>query len=273
MVYGRQPSRRLPAFGGFSSGMAPPRDLIALLVVVFVTFTFQFFAATEGIVALLRLTHRVWSGGFLWQLVTYPVIGAGTPSFWFLIELVILFWFGRDVYYRLGRRSFWRTLFVGTLVAGAVASLTQLVAALLGGGLGAGLAAPIVLLQGQHVLVVLLIAAFAVLFADATIYLFFVVPVRARWFIAIEILLAFLGYLQTKDLAGFLGLCGGVAGVWFFLHGGLRKLARTPREGWLRLQRWWMEQRLRRLRRRRGFTVIPGDRGGGGRGGRGPYVN
>jgi len=272
MVYGRSPSRRMPSFGGFGSGMAPPRDLIALLVVVFVTFTFQFFAATAGLVALLRLSADVWQRGFLWQLVTYPVVGYGNPSFWFLVELLILFWFGRDVFYRLGRKLFWRTLFVGALTASAVAVLVQVATYLF-----AGFTGPIALLQGQHVLVVLLIAAFATLFADATIYLFFVLPVRARWFLWIEILFAFMGYLQTKDLAGFLGLCAAVGGVWYFLHGGLRKLRRTPREAWLRLQRWWIERKLKRMRRQRGFTVIPGGGGGGDddeRGGGGPpYVN
>ena len=268
----------MPTFGGFGSGMAPPRDVIALLVVVFVTFVCQFFDATQGLIEPLRLSAEVWQRGFLWQLVTYPVIGTGNPSFWFLIELVILFWFGRDVYYRLGRKLFWRTLFVGTLLAGGTAVLVQAVAYLF-----TGLAAPIVLLQGQHVLVVLLIAAFATLFADATIYLFFVLPVRARWFLWIEIALAFMGYLQSKDLAGFLGICAAVGGVWFFLHGGLRKVKRSPREAWLRLQRWWIERKLKRMRKQRGFTVIPGgggddDEGGGrgggqGGGGQGPYVN
>jgi hypothetical protein len=271
MVYGRQPSRRMPTFGGFGSGMAPPRDVIALLVVVSVTFVCQFFAATLALIEPLRLTADAWQSGFLWQLVTYPVIGAGNPSFWFLIELVILFWFGRDVFYRLGRRLFWRTLFVGTLIAAGTAILVQLT-----GWLLTGVTAPILLLQGQHVLVVLLIAAFATLFADATIYLFFVLPVRARWFLWIEIALAFMGYLQTKDLAGFLGLSAAVGGVWFFLHGGLRKVKRSPREAWLRLQRWTIERKLKRMRKQRGFTVIPGGRGDGDDGDQGggpPYVH
>jgi hypothetical protein len=124
-------------------------------------------------------------------------------------------------------------------------------------------------MQGQRTLIVIFITCFAVLFADATVYLFFILPVRASWFLWIEILFAFMAYLGSRDLAGFLGICATVATVWLWLRGGL---SRGPREMWLRLQRRWFELRLKRMRRSRGFTVIPGDKKGGGGGG-GPYLN
>jgi hypothetical protein len=232
-----------------------------LLGVIFVTFSFQFFQLTAPLVALLRLGHSTWRYGFLWQALTYPFAGFGGPSLWFLLELLILFWFGRDVFHRLGRRQFWTVVMVGAAGGAVVALAVEAAGYLAGFG-----PAAIVLLQGQRTLLVVFITCFAVLFADATIYLFFVLPVRARWFVWIEILFAFMAYLGSRDLAGFLGVCATVATVWLWLRGGL---SRGPREMWLRLQRWWLEQRLRRLRRQRGFTVIPGDKGGGG----GPYLN
>ena len=48
-----------------------------MLVVVFVTYSMQFFAPTSWLVALLRLTPQVWQSGFVWQLVTFPFAGAG----------------------------------------------------------------------------------------------------------------------------------------------------------------------------------------------------
>jgi len=250
----------MPSFGGFGGGMAPPRDLLVLLGVVFVTFSFQFFQATAPLVALLRLSELTLRSGFLWQAVTYPFAGFGSPSLWFLLELLILFWFGRDVFYRLGRKQFWKVVLIGTAGGALVALLVDLVA-------GPGIES-FVLMQGQRTLIVIFITCFAVLFADATVYLFFVLPVRARWFVWIEILFAFMAYLGSRDLAGFLGICATVGTVWLWLRGGL---SRGPREMWLRLQRWWLEQRLKRMRRQRGFTVIPGDKGGGGDGG--PYLN
>lgn len=238
-------------FGGF--GGPPPRDVLALLVVVFTTFALQFFAATAPLVGLLRLTPAVWQRGFLWQLATYPVIGYGGPSLWFLLELLILFWFGRDVYHQLGRRRFWRVLAWGALSASVVAVLVEL-----SGILSPELAPPFVLMQGQRMLIVILVAAFGTMNRDATILLFFILPIRARWFLLIEILFAFMGFLPTKDLAGFLGIVTAVGMTYGFLApGGMR---RTLRESRLRLERFWIQRRLDRARRKRGLRVVQGDR-------------
>lgn len=267
MVYGRQPSTRLPTLGGFGGGGPVPPDLIALLVVVFVTFTLQFFA--PGLIALLRLSPAVWQAGFVWQVATYAPTGYGAPSIWLLLELLILFWFGRDVFWRLGRHGFWRTLGWGA-IGGAVAALAVDLLMRLA---GAGHAVPFVLMQGQRMILVILIAAFATLYGSATIYLFFVLPVQARWFLPLEIVIAFLGFLGSGDFAGFLGITAAVGIVWWRLRRP-RRGGGGPRDAWLRLQRWWIEQRLRRARRRRGFTVVPGGGGrGGGEGGGGPFVH
>jgi membrane associated rhomboid family serine protease len=123
--WGRQPTRF-----GMSSGV--PRDIVALIAIVFVTFSLQFFSQTYWLIELLRLTPRVWQSGFLWQLVTYPVTGVGPPRAWILLELLVLFWFGRDVLSRLGRRNFWRLLALSCLTAGVVALLVDLVARVVG---------------------------------------------------------------------------------------------------------------------------------------------
>jgi hypothetical protein len=79
-------------FGGFGgSGLPVPKDLIGILVALFVTFSLQFFEGAAIIPALLRLTPAVFRG-FVWQVVTYPAIGWGASGLWFLLELLILFW-------------------------------------------------------------------------------------------------------------------------------------------------------------------------------------
>ena len=233
---------------GFSSGY--PRDVLALIAVVFITYSMQFFTATAWIVDLMRLTPMVWQKGWLWQLVTYPVAGAGDASVWVLLELLFLFFFARDVFARLGRRGFWQMVVTGALAGGLVAILVDYVArwtAKVGEG-------SLVLVQGQHMLFVLVIAAFATLYRDATIMLMLIIPVRAKWFLPIEVLIAFIGFLRTHDLAGFLGICAAIAVVWgTLLHGGFR---RVGREWWLRAQGWWLRRRMSRLRRKRGFRVV-----------------
>jgi hypothetical protein len=264
MVYGRNPHPRLPSFGGPGAGMPPPRDLVVLLAVVFVTFSLRFFDSTRIVPQLLELTPLVWRRGLVWQLVTYPLAGVPAGTLWFLVELLILFFFGRDVFHRLGRRAFWTTLAVGAVAASVVAVAVHVVATLA----GAFIPNAFLIMQGQHMLLTLVIAAFATLYGDATVYLFFVLPVRARWFLWIEVLFGFMAFLGSKDLPGFLGICAGVAGVWLWLKGpGAR---RTFRDLWLRSQRWWLERRMKQLRRKRGFQVVPGEKG---RGGGGSYLN
>jgi hypothetical protein len=241
--------------GGF--GMAPlgaggvPRDVVALLAVLFVTFSFQFFASTAIVPALFRLTSAVWERGFLWQLLTYPFVGYGPPSPWILLELLFLFLFARDVRWRLGLRRFWRVL-VGAAVAGAVVAVAVAWLAT-SGELGATFA----LMQGQRLVMAVVIAAFSLLFRDVTIMLFFVLPIRAAWFLPLELLFAFIAFLATKDLAGFLGLASAVGITWLALTP--LSLARSLREGRLRLERWWISRRLARLQKQRGLRVVRGD--------------
>jgi hypothetical protein len=259
----REPFRPRTTLGtlGLTGGL--PRDLAVVLVTLFVTYAMQFFESTRSIMEHLRLTPQVWRTGFLWQLATYPFIGWGAPpSVWFLLELLVLYWFGRDVFAGLGRRHFWRMVawcaVGGGLVAVAVDVLMWLASGATG---GQPEIAPFPLLQGQRVLVAIFVAAFATANRQAKILLFFVLPIEARWFIGIEILIGFIGYLQTRDLAGFLGLCAAIGLAYVYVRDG--GIGRGLRQTRLRAQRWWIQQKLNRARRKRGFRVVPGDRPGG----------
>jgi hypothetical protein len=258
VVYGRQPTGRGPLAGGLGGGLGGlsgpvPRDVWILLAVVFGTFSLDIL--TGGGLLSLRLTSAVWLAGYVWQLATYAFIGFGAPSLWILLELLILFWFGKDVFWRLGRKRFWRTI-AWAVIGGALAAVAvDVVLRLAGFPLGP----PYLIMQGQRVLLTVLIAAFAALFADATIYLMFVLPIRARWFIWIEILFAFIAFLGTRDLPGFLGLCTAIGITWTVIrHGGP---GRGLRRGWLRLRQRLLEAQLEKERRKRGFRVVRGGDG------------
>ncbi len=250
-MYGRQTtSMQSFSIGGFSR---PPRDLIFLLAVVFVTYAFQFFASTAWISGLLHLSPAVWQEGFVWQLVTYAFSGYGAASIWFLLELLILYWFGSDVYWQLGRRGFWRLVLAGAGGAAVVAVLVQLAAGV--GGFATGV--PFQLIEGQRVLMVLFIAAFAARNGDAQILLFFVLPIRARWFLAIEVAIGFIAFLGSRDLAGFAGICAATAlGAWLAAP---RWTSGAVRELWLRGRRRRLEQRLDRIRRQRNLRLLDDD--------------
>ncbi len=258
---------RTPSFGGGFGGRValPPAargDLIALLAVVFVTYAMQFFAGTALVPALLRLAPAVWGRWELWRLVTYPLSGYGPASPWILLELLVLYWFAGDLRRGLGRRRFLSLLAVPAVVAGVVAVAVFLLTVSFA---GPPLGEPFLLMQGQRMLLAICIAAFARRSGDAVIYLFFVLPVRARSFVWVSMLIAFVGYLSTKDLGGLAGLwvATGVA-YWRAQPGGRPPSLRRLRLRWQEtLLRW----RLDRLRRRSRFRVVDGERG------RGPTVN
>ena len=252
------PTTPIRAAGGGGIGLTGPvpRDIWLLLGVVFGLFALQFPDVTAWLPAALRLTPEIWRRGFLWQAVTYPFVGFGSPGFLFVLELIILLMFGRDVYGRLGRRRFW-TLLVKSALMAALAAVT--VALLQGALAGAVSPSRFALMQGQRFLLTVVIAAFATLNANATILLFFVLPIQARWFLLLEIVFAFMGLLATGDLAGFCGLCTAVgAGVWLVGRG---SGTGPGRELGLRARQAWLRARLAWLKRRRGMRVVRGEGG------------
>ncbi|MCP4899059.1 MAG: hypothetical protein GY906_18990 [bacterium] len=255
-----QPRFRVRSQGGFGSfsGSPPPRDLLILLGVIFVTFSLQFFAASAGFIQLVRLSPSVLSG-FVWQVITYPFVGYGGASLWFLLELLILYWFGRDVFYRLGRKGFWRFLLTTTIVAGCVGVIAEFVIRLAAPSLASPYAFH--LMQGQTALVTVMIAAFATLYGNASILLFFVIPIKARWFLWLEVLFLFFGFLNAKDYPGFIGGCASVFIAFALLTpGGIGPVLRKWR---LRLEQLVLQAKLSGRRRRRKFDVIDGDGGNG----------
>jgi hypothetical protein len=263
------PSR--PTLGGLGLGGPVPRDLLALLAVLFVTFSLQFLA--PALVRPLRLTSEAWRGLQVWRIATYPVAGFGPPSLWFLLELLMVFWFGRDAYHQLGRRRFWRLLAGASAAAGATAAAMDVVRSLATAHDGTYV---FHLMQGQRVVLAILVAVFAIVNRDATVYLFFVLPIVARWFLWLELLIAFISFLPMpepgtpRDLPGLCGIFVAVGLTWLALKR-RRRRGGGLREGRLQLERWWLERRLARHRRKSGLRVVRGDDGGGVR--KGPWVH
>lgn len=236
--------------------------------------TLSSFGATQALPQLLTISSDVWQRGFLWQLVTYPYVEAWGPSFGFVINVILLFLWGRDVYWGLGQRHFWRLLLIASVGAGVLAVLVHMAGVL---ATGWSPERPFLMLQGWTLLSILL-AAWARAHRGATILFMFILPIEAGWLIALEILLAFIGFLVTKDLPGFVGICAAIGIAWYYIarSGRIGLGKRDLREYRLRLERWWIQRKLERAKKKRGFRVIPGERGERGKGGdmrKGPWVN
>ena len=90
----------------------------------------------------------------------------------------------------------------------------------------------------------------------STIYLL-VFPIEARWFLGIEILIAFFNFLGTHDLPGFLGISAAVGLSYLYVtHGGFGRGFRQLR---LRFDRYRIERKLERVKRRRKLRVVQGE--------------
>ena len=236
-------------FGGFAP--APP-DILFLLAALFVSFSLSAFDSGAIVVALLQLTPAVWRLGFVWQLLTYP-IAAKFSGFFFLIALFMVYQFGSEPFRRLGRKEFWKVFLLATLMGGVAAVLTQL--ALESAGLAQG--APFLLMQGERITLAVLTALYGTLYANATILFFFILPIPARYLLAIEILIAFVAFLAYKDFAGFVGIVVAVGTVWAWLTGrGPRRLFAEWRR---RFEVWRARRRYEKLKKKSGFRVIGKD--------------
>lgn len=234
--------------GGFQS---PPKDIWILLGIYVFTYVLQFLV--PKVFSLLPLTGLVWSGGEFWRLLTYAVVPSRDP-FWFLIELLIMYFFGRDVFQALGRTHFWRLLVYACLAASSMAMVVQIALSLAG---WQGQYALALLYGGNRVVMMVLVAAFSTLYPTATIQLYLIFPIPARIFIWLELVLAFLfGFLPSLDLAGYLGLCLAVGLTYALLTGGVYRNLRELR---LRVERKIIEMRLRRMQKRRGLRIVKPD--------------
>ena len=253
MNFPKNPQRGFGGMGGLTDGPAPPRDLLVLIGVLFATFSLHFFEGARGLLEMLSLNLGIFKG-FIWQLVTYPFVATPRSGFWFLLELLILFWFGRTVIPLLGQRRFWQIFLTSAVVAAVVAVIVEWIALAISPSFAH---LPFIAILGQRMVLMILIAAFATLHGQATILLFFVLPIKAKWFLWIEIVFAFVFYfLPYKDVAGFVGVCVAVFLTYSSLMpGGPKRVIHNWRK---QLEEKILRARLDRMRRKRRFDIIDG---------------
>lgn len=184
-------------FGGFSffppviKALLVSNILIWLIIGVFLPlFTFRgvpIFAIFSEYLALWPLGTNFWP----WQLVTYMFMHGGFGHLFF--NMLALWMFGMELESSWGSRKF--LLFY--LVCGIGAGIANLLIAPL-----FGQAAPTVGASGAVFGVLL---AFGLLYPDRPIYLYFLLPIKAKYFIA--------GYIGLELFYGVTGTSDGIAHV------------------------------------------------------------
>ena len=154
--------------------------------------TYYFALSVEG------LKH-----GYVWQLLTYGFMHGG------LLHLIFNCWgiyvFGQDVEEALGRKPFLALYFAGVVIGGLVQALAGVL-------LGAHYAGPVV---GASAAAFGLAAAFAMLFPERVLLLFFVIPMRAKYLLLLCAGLTLYGIVRPDDIAHFAHLGGMLTGIAF----------------------------------------------------------
>jgi membrane associated rhomboid family serine protease len=174
----------------------PPATQALLLTNVAIYFLTQLLGpGTFGIFALWPVGHGFWP----WQVVSYGFLHFDFNHLFF--NMLGLWMFGGELEQVWGQKRFMVFYFASVIAA----ALTQLVVNFL---LGSG--APTVGASGG---LFGLLLAFAMLFPNRIILLFFVIPMRAKWLVALYgILELYQGvYVMNSGVAHFAHL-GGMAG-------------------------------------------------------------
>lgn len=203
-----------PQFGGFSFFPPVIKNLMIINVAVFLLqIALESGFLTLGGRPLLNWfaeTFYLWplgSGYFMpWQLVTYMFLHGGVWHIFF--NMIMLWMFGVELENTWGSKKFLYMYFA----AGIVAGLANLFIAPLFTGTG-----PTIGASGG---VYGVLAAFAMVFPDRYIYLYFFVPMRAKYLVTGLILLEVVfGVMGTREGIAHVAHLGGAAvgGLWVLL--------------------------------------------------------
>src|ERR1051325_4221330 len=223
---------RQPRFGAQRS--ATVILLIALVVAFLAQFGAERFSGfsvhTYFALSLEGLRH-----GYVWQLLTYQFMHG---SLWHLLfNCWAIYLFGRELEEMLGRGRFLALYFSSGVIGGLVQVMAALAVPLTFGG-------PVV---GASAAAFGLVAAFALLFPDRVLLLFFVIPMRAKMLLVLCAVLAVAGMVLPHSgnpsgvrIADPAHLGGMLTGVLFVRHAAQwewPRLQRPPRRPARRLAR------------------------------------
>lgn len=196
--YGYSSDQHEPMLWVRGIGLYAAHVVVAALVVSMIATSALM--AFGGNVVIQALTFRSDSvlRGEVWRILTYLLVNP--PSLWFVIDMVLVVWFGRELERTFGRRAFlW--LYAGLSL---VAPLLLLIVG--------SFTAP-TSLAGQR-------GALALFVAFATLYpnvpLFF--NLSARWVALILVAIYSLIALANRDLLGLLILWSSAGFAWLFVR-------------------------------------------------------
>jgi membrane associated rhomboid family serine protease len=171
---------------GVNRGWSLTYVLLGVNILVFLAEYANGRQSHEVIQAYGALSLEGVKHGFLWQFLTYQFLHGGLPHL--VLNSLALYFFGRPLEEMLSKRAFLKLYLLSGLAGGIVQVSLGLISPQFG--------LPMV---GASAGICGLIAAFALLNPESTIYIGFFLPIRAKYFLPLMIALSLVLLLTSRD--------------------------------------------------------------------------
>lgn len=216
------------------------RALIALIALYIVELVLVFWFKID--VGRWIFMNRVGGSWMPWQLLTAQLFNHLSPM-GAIFDWIILVFFLGPVERLMGRKKLLQSLGIVALGAGFVTTGLDVLGAV-------NVDAPFV---GLNPVITALVVFFGLSLPNATIRLFFVLPIKAAWFAWGSGLVALLYFLAVRDLGSAMALSG-----WIMAFGVMKFGPDEWKTMWLRYKARNIEKELAK------FEILDGGKGGGG---------
>ena len=222
-------SRFRSRYGGFGIGGGWTPAVKTLVIACVVGFFLQFFDSLSGGPSVLGkfalVPYAVTQHYYLWQLVTYMFLHGG--FFHILFNMLGLYMFGGELEATWGTRQFTKFFFLCGVGAAVITVLVSPHAV-----------TPIIGASGA---LFGLLLAYGILFPNRLIYLYMIIPIPAKWFVAIFGVINLMSALSVSNSGvAYVTHVGGMLVGLIYLKGG--RLIPDLRYRYDR----WQRNRLRR---------------------------
>jgi len=201
--YRRQGGGPMSFFGG------PLPPIVKYIIIANVVMFFLGIFGRDAIFGLLALVPAaVYPGLQLWRLGTYLFLHADFAHI--LFNMLTLWWFGGPLEQIWGPRKFLLYFFLTGIGAGAVSVPFYLLAG-----------SPDAVIVGASGALYGLLMAFALIYPNSVVYVFFMVPVKVKWLVAIFMVMEFmasasyLGGGRGSAVASIAHLSGALIGYFY----------------------------------------------------------
>ena len=160
---------------------------------------------TGQIVSLLSGSAQGILHGQVWRLITYVFVPTESRPIWLLLMLYFYYWIGTSLERQWGTARFNLYYWSGVLLTAIV---TIVASAISGTGYPVG---------GTEYVNLSMFLAFAFLFPDTRLLLFFFIPVKIKWLAWLDIAVFVIGIIQSLLVGSWLGAILPVVALLNFL--------------------------------------------------------